>query len=79
MEMEVKVEVDEQEVINSLDVGEIFKMSGIDGGMCKDCFGDDLLNEFTLQEIINYFGDSNLLDEIGESRVVAYFGIEVAG
>ena len=78
MEMDLTVEVDEQKVIDNLDSEEIFEMSGMDESNCKDQFGDKLLERFTSSEIVEYFGSSVLLNEIGEEEAIKHFGIDVA-
>ena len=76
--MKIEVEVDEQEVIDSFDAKEIFEMSGIGETDCKVNFGDDLLDEWKIQELIDYHGEEELLDAIGEVAAIKHFGIEVA-
>lgn len=76
--MEMNVEVDEQEVINNMDATEIFDKSSMDGSHCKTHFGDVLLEEFSLSEIIEYYGEEDLLHEIGSDAAIKHFGIDVA-
>lgn len=76
--MDLMVEVDEGVVLGNLDAGEIFQLSRLNEKDCKEEFGDDLLTEFTLKEVIDYLGVSYILDEIGEDEVVEYFDLELA-
>ncbi len=76
--MKMKVEVDEQEVIGNIGTVELFEMAGIDTPECKEQFGDKLFREFTESEVIAYYGEVELLNEIGKATAIEYFGINVA-
>ncbi len=76
--MKIEVEVDEQEVIDNLDADEIFEKSGIGETDCKQRFGDGLLDEWKIEELINYHGEEDLLYVIGEAAAINYFEIKVA-
>lgn len=74
----MKVEIDEQEVLDNLSNEEIFDKVDLDAEACKEQLGDKLLTEFTTADIIAYFGEDNILNEIGEEAVIQHFGIDVA-
>lgn len=76
--MEMTVEIDEQKVLDNMGSDEIFTKSGMDTSNCKVFFGDKLLAEFTVADIIAYWGEDRFLNEIGQEVAIAHFGIEVA-
>ena len=39
---------------------------------------ESVIDQFSLQEIVDYLGAGDLLDEIGEKEAIEHFGIEVA-
>ena len=74
--MKMIVEIDEQYVLNKMTPREIFEESGMDEGDCKNNFGRYLLKEFMVSEIIKYYGERELLDEIGKEAAIKHFGID---
>lgn len=41
-----------------------------------DADADDILSHFTLQEVIEYFGQEEVLHEIGKQAAIEYFDLE---
>lgn len=42
---------------------------------CSGVNGDDVLSQFSIKEIINYLGEEEILDTIGEKAVKDHFDL----
>ena len=71
--MLIEVEVDENEVTGNLRIEEIFKIAGIDALICKEELDEELLEEFTAKEIVDYYGNE-LLEKTTIEEIVDYYG-----
>ena len=77
MDTEITALIDEQDVIDNLDIDNLIEMSNMSENHCKDYFGNDLLKEFTIEELIEHHGAEEFLRAIGIGEAIKYFDINI--
>ena len=71
--MQFEVEIDEAEFLEQMNADEIFEKANISEANCKDRFGDGLLDEWSIQDIIDYLGEEDFLGHISEADAMEFY------
>lgn len=75
MKVTVECDVESKEVFDEMTDSDIFKEAEIDADMCQEILGDEVLEAFNEKQVVEYFDEHNLLDEIGQTTAAEYFDL----